>query len=271
VELEQELDRLYGVPLDDFTAERDKIARALKADGRGDEGDEVKRLRKPPVPVWVVNQLARRNRRDVDLLLDASHRLRESQRGLLAGEDAETFSQARQTQRKALQSLRRAAEEVLAGERGTAPEATVDRVVRALELGAVSDETREQIARGRLVEEPEMSGFDALAAMAAGLLPGGPKAAKPSPKPKPKAKAPPSRPDRRAIAEARTELKRAQQDERQAERQVKQARSRVDEARTRLERAERELAEREEEAGEATASREAAESRLSDAEKGGAS
>jgi hypothetical protein len=269
VELEQELDRLYGVPLDPITVDRGNNARALRADGRRDEADEVKRLRKPTVPVWVVNQLARRSRRDVDLLLDASHRLRESQRGLLGGEDAETFSQARQTQRKALQSLRRAAEELLAGERGTAPEATVDRAVKALELGAVSDETREEIARGRLAEEPEMSGFDALAAMAAGL-PGRPKAAKPSAKPKPKAKAASSRPDRRAIAEARAELKRAQQHERQAGRQVTQARSRVDEARTRLERAERELAEREEEAGEATASREVAESRLSDAEKGGA-
>jgi hypothetical protein len=254
VDLEHELDRLYGLPLDDFTSERDKLARALRGEKRAEEADAVKALRKPPVPVWAANQLARRNRRDVDLLLDAGHRLRESQRGLLAGEDPENFSQARATQREALRKLRRTAEELLEQERGSAPEGTVDRVVRTAELASVSDEGRELLARGRLTEEGELSGFDALAAMTTGL-PARPRSRKPKPKPAQEHKRTPRapEPDRRAIAAARDELRRARNRERQA--------------RERLERAERDLAARKTEAREATAARRAAEKHLQETEK----
>jgi hypothetical protein len=266
VDLEHELDRLYGVPLDDFTSERDKLARELRIEKRAEEADQVKALRKPPVPVWAANQLARRNRRDVDLLLDAGHRLRESQRGLLAGEDPEKFSQARETQREALRNLRKTAEELLAQERGSAPEATVDRVVKTAELASVSDEDRELLARGRLTEEGELSGFDALAAMAAGLpTPRPSRAPKAEPKPKGKARAP-ERPDRKQVLAARDELKQAKTREREAERGARAARAKVDGARKALEDAERRLAATEAELSSAADERESAEERLREVE-----
>ena len=51
------------------------------SDGRREDAEEVRRLAKPTLPAWVVNQLTRRDRRDVDLLLDAGHRLRTTQGG----------------------------------------------------------------------------------------------------------------------------------------------------------------------------------------------
>jgi hypothetical protein len=267
VDLEHELDRLYGLPLDDFTSERDKLARELRGEKRADEADRVKALRKPPVPVWAANQLARRNRRDVDLLLDAGHRLRESQRGLLAGEDPEKFSQARETQREALRKLRRTAEELLEHERGSAPEGTVDRVVKTAEVASVSDEGRELLARGRLTEEGELSGFDALAAMAGGLPARPPsRAPKAEPKPKRKARAP-ERPDPRQVRAARDELKQAKTREREAERGARAARAKVDAARKALDDAERRLAATEAELSSAAAGRETADRHLREAEE----
>ena len=46
-----EADKLYGLPLEDFIAERDAFAKALRAQGRRAEADEVKALRKPPAVV----------------------------------------------------------------------------------------------------------------------------------------------------------------------------------------------------------------------------
>jgi hypothetical protein len=266
VDLEHELDRLYGLPLDDFTRERDKLARELRGEKRAEDADSVKALRKPPVPVWAANQLARRNRRDVDLLLDAGHRLRESQRGLLAGEDPEVFSQARATQREALRKLRRTAEDLLEQERGSAPEGTIDRVVKTAEIASVSDEGRELLARGRLTEEGELSGFDALAAMA-GSLPTKPPSRTPKAEPKPKGKArAPERPDRKQIEAARAELKHAKTREREAERGARTARTKADGARKALEDAERRLAATEAELSSAASEREAAEERLREVE-----
>ena len=51
--------RLYGLPLDEFTAERDAVAKRLRADGEREEAARIKKLRKPSVPAWAVNQAAR--------------------------------------------------------------------------------------------------------------------------------------------------------------------------------------------------------------------
>ena len=71
-----DVDQLYAVDLGEFTAARNDLVRRLRKEGEADRAAEIAALRKPSVPVWVVNQLARRDRRDIDLLLDASHRIR---------------------------------------------------------------------------------------------------------------------------------------------------------------------------------------------------
>src|SRR6058998_3424105 len=100
--LEDELDRLYALELGEFTAERDQLARELRSGGEREHADQVKSLRKPSLAAWTINQLARRERRDVDLLLDAGHRLREAQQRLLAGEDPGSLDEARRIEREAL-------------------------------------------------------------------------------------------------------------------------------------------------------------------------
>jgi len=163
--LESELDRLYGLDPAAFVDERDHLARALRAEDRRDEAEEVKRLRKPSVSAWTVNQLARQERRDVDLLLDAGHRLREAQQGVLAGSDRTSLDEARRTEREALTNLRKAAARILA-EAGRGSEPALNRAMQTLQAAAVSTEGRELLARGRFTGELEATGFELLAPLA---------------------------------------------------------------------------------------------------------
>src|SRR2546423_15301954 len=111
-DLESELDRLYELNPGEFVAERDRVARELRDDGRREEAEQVKSLRKPTGSAATINQLTRRERRDVDLLLDAGHRLREAQQRLLAGEDPGSLDEARRIGRGALGKLGPAARAV---------------------------------------------------------------------------------------------------------------------------------------------------------------
>jgi len=56
-----DIDALYALPLDEFTRARDDLAKALRAQGDKDAASTVKALRKPSVPAWALNQVARQN------------------------------------------------------------------------------------------------------------------------------------------------------------------------------------------------------------------
>jgi hypothetical protein len=75
VTLDEATDELYAADLDAFVADRTRLARELKEGGDGEAAAKLAKLKKPTVAAWALNQLARRHRRDVDLLLDAGHRL----------------------------------------------------------------------------------------------------------------------------------------------------------------------------------------------------
>jgi hypothetical protein len=53
VSLDSRVDELYQLPLDEFTAARNALAKSLK----GEEAESVKRLQKPTIVPWAVNQL----------------------------------------------------------------------------------------------------------------------------------------------------------------------------------------------------------------------
>jgi hypothetical protein len=159
-ELGQELDRLYELPLGEFTAARDDAAKRLRADGERELADEVKRLRKPTLPVWLANRLARERALDVKRLVKAGKALAESQ----GGGSAEEFAEARREEQHALERLGEAARELAGREGAGAP--AVERAVQTLRAASVTEEGRELLERGRLTEELEPPGFDALMGMA---------------------------------------------------------------------------------------------------------
>jgi len=164
--LDDAADQLYGSSLEDFVGERTRLVKELRAAGEPGDAESLARSRKPTVAAWVLNQLARRNRRDVDLLLDAGHRLREAQASALAGGDREAFARAQKAQSEMLRRLRGDAERLLEKTRGGASASIVNQVEQALRASAVSEAGREALARGRFVEPQRAEGFDVVSQLA---------------------------------------------------------------------------------------------------------
>jgi hypothetical protein len=172
-----EADKLYGLALEDFVAQRDALAKRLRADGRRAEGDEVKALRKPPAVVWAVNQLMRTQRKAARALVDAADRAARHP----------SDRDALRAHHDSLDQLTTAGAGLLSGKgRGLSEDALL-RVRGALHAASLDRDRREEFIAGRLSEEPAPAGFGAITGMPA---PAKPRAAKkkerPPPPPPPK-------------------------------------------------------------------------------------
>jgi hypothetical protein len=165
-ELDAELDRLYALPLEEFTAARNELATRLRKAGQTEAAESVKALRKPSVAVWTVNQLARRHPEEIEELIDSGTRLRDAQAQALRGTGAETVREATTAERASLRKVTRLAEQVLSEEGRPATAATLERIASTLRAAAVEPDAASLLAAGRLPDEVESAGFAALAAMA---------------------------------------------------------------------------------------------------------
>jgi hypothetical protein len=157
VDLEPELDRLYQLPLGEFTAARDELARRLRDEGDREQAEEVKKLRKPPVAVWLVNRLARERELDVQRLAKAGQALTKS------GGGSGAFAAARDDELQALERLSQATHEI--AEREGTGAAAVDRATQTLRAASLTDEGRRLLKQGRLTEELQPPGFEALSGL----------------------------------------------------------------------------------------------------------
>jgi hypothetical protein len=204
-----EADRLYGLALEDFIAERDALAKVLRADGRRADADAVKALRKPPAVVWAVNQVMRTQRGAARSLIKAADRAAKH-----PGD-----RDALRAHGESLDELARAAAGLLSGKgRGLSDDAVL-RVRGALHGASVDRELRDEFIGGRLTAEPAPAGFGAITATPAPsskAKPAPKPKAKPAPKPKPKGPSPAARKRvKRAeakVAKARAALADAERD-----------------------------------------------------------
>jgi hypothetical protein len=158
--LERELDALYQLPLDRFTAARNELAKRLRAGGQAEAAEQVKALRKPPAPVWLVNRLAREDELDIQRLLKAGELMTKTQAKVARGQSPEGFLEARREEQQALERLARAARK-LADREGIGSSA-IDRATQTLRAAALTEEGRRLLKRGRLTEELQPPGFEAL-------------------------------------------------------------------------------------------------------------
>ena len=83
--LNDTIDRLYGLPLDEFTPARDAAAKERRGEGDREGAEGLKRLRKPNLVAWSLNRVRRAEPGVVDELLAAGERLQEAQRKLVSG------------------------------------------------------------------------------------------------------------------------------------------------------------------------------------------
>ena len=151
-DVEAAIDRLYQLPLDQFTLARKALAKELKQPG-------IKDLEKPTVPAWGVNQLYWQDRATYDRLAKASQRLRGEHRKLLSGKTAgvrEAEQEHREAIREASEKIRVILQE---GGQALSP-ATLTALQETLEALPSDD------APGRLTRPLKRLGFEALSGIA---------------------------------------------------------------------------------------------------------
>src|SRR4051812_22683946 len=106
---DDEIDRLYGLPLEEFVPERDAVAKRLRAAGDRAAADEVKRLPKPTRAAWAVNRATREHPDDLRALVSAGKALARAQKDLLAGANPAELRDAAGEARAAVERLAPAA------------------------------------------------------------------------------------------------------------------------------------------------------------------
>ena len=265
--VEEVAGRLYSLPLEDFTRERDAAARELRKAKERDAAAVVAKLPKPTQAAWAANALAREHRDLVDDLLAAADELRDAQEAAVAGRGAEALRDAAATERAAVDALMAASKGLEPGGRKPSA-ATLEKLRTTLEAVATDDDVRAALDAGRVVEDAEGGG-------AWGLLAGADvPAAKPRKPRKPAKKRPPKeraaaeerlRKEREQRARLETELREARAERRSRERELERAEKAADRAAGRLEAARAAAEEAREQADEARSELRAAREAASEA------
>jgi hypothetical protein len=162
----QEVDRLFELPPEEFTAARNELARKLKDDGDASAAADVKQLSKPSVATWAINQLAREQQGAVKLLLESAARLKKAQENALkGGGTGDALRRAQADERKALRELTQQAQGILERSGRSAGSTVRDKIASTLRAAAVDDAGRVALKAGRLTGEVKSSGFDVFAGL----------------------------------------------------------------------------------------------------------
>jgi hypothetical protein len=160
---DDEIDRLYGLPLESFVSERDALAKRLRQEGDREGADAVKRLAKPTRAAWAANQAVRSQPRARRELLAAGDELRERQEQVLAGRgDRGALRPAVQREQAAVAELVRAAGGLLTEKGRGLGDSILDRVRETLHSATIDDEVRDAVEKGRLEREARAAGLGPL-------------------------------------------------------------------------------------------------------------
>jgi hypothetical protein len=137
-------DELYGLAPGEFTPARDAKAKELKG---SDLSAEVKKLRKPSVAAWVVNQLVRHETEQVEQVLAMGEALRAAQAGL-KGEELRALTRQRRQLTAAVTTRARS----VAAELGVkVTQAVADQVEATLTAAMVDEDCARAVRSGLLV------------------------------------------------------------------------------------------------------------------------
>ncbi len=179
LDLDSVADELYGLSLEDFTAVRTASAKQARADGERQLAADIQALRKPTQAAWLLNQLVRAHRDEIDLLLDLGHELRD----VMADVEGDALRQLTR-QRYQLVSALVEQTRTLAVAHGRRMSDDVASAVRTTLEATLSDQAgAEALAAGQLTEPLAVSGFGASEAEPASHRPTQPRRRTPQPTP----------------------------------------------------------------------------------------
>jgi hypothetical protein len=235
---DRDIDRLYGLPLSEFTKTRNELARDLRKAGRKQDAEEVLSLKKPAATAWAVNQLARREPDKVAELIKAGDALRKAQRDVLGGKEGDV-REATRRQHELADDLLDSARELLA-EAGTRPtQAASQRIATTLRAASSDAAAAKMLRKGRLADDVESIGFGPLLHVAPKARGAPAKAARRQTRPKGNPRKIEAAKTR--VREEREALQAAQREAQAARRAAEQAERAAERAAARLEAAERRL------------------------------
>ena len=263
--LDAEIDKLYQLPLEEFTAARNALAKQA-----GRDGAAIKQLQKPPVPAWAVNQLYWDRRPAYDTLVEAAERMRKAHKAVIEGRRGDLRAAGREHD-LALDAALKATVDLLKERGQTVTDASRHAILNTLR--ALPGEE----PPGRLSQALAPGGFEMLAGMTPKKGSAGPQV-RGSVGPKgrrsadPRTQGPKDLRTRereaaeRAVREAEHRARRAEFETARAVRDATKAEKRLEEARQALERAKEEAAAADRDAAAALRTRETAMRKSRDAE-----
>ena len=155
-QLAAQIDRLYQLPLDEFTAARNALAKES-----GAAGAEIRALQKPPLAAWAINQVYWRGRPAFHAFNASAAALRAAHTGVVSGKRADLRA-ASKAHEEALEAVAKAALAILRDAGQPATDATKQAILTTLRaLPASSDPP------GRLTQVLQPTGFELLAGLPA--------------------------------------------------------------------------------------------------------
>jgi len=163
-DLEADIDALFKLALTEFTSARNTLASRLKKDGLAEESERVKGLQKPSASAWTVNQLFWRHPKDIEALLAVGDQFRKAQAAQLAGKSADMRGLLNE-RRDVLSKLMKEAEGILRESGHNASPDMMRRIMTTLEALATWGDTAGAPQAGRLTDDLDPPGFEALAAL----------------------------------------------------------------------------------------------------------
>ena len=156
------VDELYGAPPDEFVLTRARLERELRDAGDREAATALRRLRRPGLAVWAVNQLARHDPDAIDELLQATERVRAAQHTLLQGGSADALRDEARSRQELIDALVDEGTRLLVGH-APRPQTYRDDIASLLEAASLDADTVDTLRAGRLTRLlPPPVGFDAL-------------------------------------------------------------------------------------------------------------
>lgn len=150
------LDDLFGVDPNEFIALRDRLVRELRAEGEREAAGEVKLLRRPSIPIWALNQVARRQPDVIQAFVDAAATARRVQAEVMNGADPSELRASLATLRETTERVVDAADAIIKGS-GRSSASYERELADTLNAVAARDELSEPMRIGRLVNTPAAS------------------------------------------------------------------------------------------------------------------
>jgi hypothetical protein len=150
----------------------------------------------------------------VRALLRSAEELRKAQQRALGARGGSDLQDRLAEQRRSVRALARLGRDILGDEGRSVSDAIVERIAKTLDAAALDEGSRFLLRAGRLTDELEPPGFEALAGMAR----------------RPKKHGAPAKPKRGGLAEARRRVQEAQRDVRACAREAVQAEGKAERA-----------------------------------------